>query len=674
MTPGVPVRHVSSVVGVSLVHHCVLGPGDGELRLALADELVAVAPRNGRRLDGLLGVAWRAVDLFLAGDRRAGRALAELRSGLDDHPCAALEFVVAGLDVTQAIRAGRLDEAEELARTCYHVGVAVGDHDAVGWLGAQLVCIRWFQGRGDELLALLEELTTSPTVAEGCNGFEAARAALAADAGAMAIAAAALAAITADGLAAVPDTSVWMAVMHGVAEAARALDDPVVAADVHALLSPHAGLPVMVSLGIACFGSAYRPLAVSAMTMGDVDLAIAHLEAALVADLTLGHRPAVALDRAELSIALATAGRSRRQVPGGRPGCAGERRRSGDGHDRSRRAVAAAAAGAAGAGEVVRGGRRAATVPHESVGRRGLHQRREPPSSSRLWGADWPDARRLPLRADSGAGRARGAARDSCGPTMRGCTSSAPSCCPAARSTRTVGSGHVTSSTSPPRARAARRRRGGDRRVERRRLTRFGPDPGCRCDHDPDRNGHLGCAHAWLRAHAGAGGAPRRGRAARTQRAGAERPGARGRRAAGRQHGARRARRLPARRPRPAGGARRRRRRRCSPRWWCSRRWPPPTPAGWRRPTDPASPPARSSPAPIAALAAEVAAACLDGSAHCAFTVVDPERRTPMLEWAPGWPALRWVWAMDGDTLRLLERRRPAGAGDRRWRSRRRAA
>jgi acyl-CoA dehydrogenase len=39
----------------------------------------------------------------------------------------------------------------------------------------------------------------------------------------------------------------------------------------------------------------------------------------------------------------------------------------------------------------------------------------------------------------------------------------------------------------------------------------------------------------------------------------------------------------------------------------------------------------------------------------CAFTVVDPERRTPRLEWAPGWPGLRWVWTMTGDTLRLLD-------------------
>jgi alkylation response protein AidB-like acyl-CoA dehydrogenase len=54
-------------------------------------------------------------------------------------------------------------------------------------------------------------------------------------------------------------------------------------------------------------------------------------------------------------------------------------------------------------------------------------------------------------------------------------------------------------------------------------------------------------------------------------------------------------------------------------------------------------------------VAAEVAAACLDGTAHCAFTVVDPERATHLLEWAPGWPTLRWIWAMEGDSLRLLE-------------------
>lgn len=58
---------------------------------------------------------------------------------------------------------------------------------------------------------------------------------------------------------------------------------------------------------------------------------------------------------------------------------------------------------------------------------------------------------------------------------------------------------------------------------------------------------------------------------------------------------------------------------------------------------------------PDQALAGDVAAGCLDGSAQCGFTVIDPEHGSPVLDWAPGWPVLRWVWAIEGDSLRLHE-------------------
>lgn len=58
---------------------------------------------------------------------------------------------------------------------------------------------------------------------------------------------------------------------------------------------------------------------------------------------------------------------------------------------------------------------------------------------------------------------------------------------------------------------------------------------------------------------------------------------------------------------------------------------------------------------PDRALAATVAASCLDGSAGSAFTVIDPEVGSKGLDWGPGWPSLRWIWAMEGDTLRLHE-------------------
>ncbi len=287
---------------LSLAHHCLLGPAYAAERMTLADELIAVAPHTGRRLDGLMGLAWRTVDLFLDGDRRAPRSLIELRHHLDDDPCAALSYVVALLDVMLAIRAGRLTEAEELAGRAHQLGCEVGDADALGFLGAQLVCLRWLQGRGGDVLELLGQLVCSPTVAERSVGFEAARGALAAAGGDLTTAAAALASI--GPLAAIPASSAWSATLHGVVEAAHALGDEAACAEAYELLAPHADRPVIVSLGVACFGSTHRPLGLAALTLGDVELAVEHLEAALRADLALGHLPCVALDRAALADAL----------------------------------------------------------------------------------------------------------------------------------------------------------------------------------------------------------------------------------------------------------------------------------------------------------------------------------------------------------------------------------
>jgi hypothetical protein len=140
---------------LSLAHHCLLGPDHAEQRLALAEELIAVSPTTGRPLDGLMGLAWRTVDLFLAGDLRAARSLSELREWLEIDRCDALRYLVAALDVTLATRAGRLVEAEQLADACYRLGLDVGDADADAWYGAQLVAIRWLQGREAELLPRL---------------------------------------------------------------------------------------------------------------------------------------------------------------------------------------------------------------------------------------------------------------------------------------------------------------------------------------------------------------------------------------------------------------------------------------------------------------------------------------------------------------------------------------
>ncbi len=69
---------VALAEGLSLAHHCLLGPEHGDLRIALADELLRVAASTDRPSDTVMGLLWRASEMLLGGSRRAGRAYADL--------------------------------------------------------------------------------------------------------------------------------------------------------------------------------------------------------------------------------------------------------------------------------------------------------------------------------------------------------------------------------------------------------------------------------------------------------------------------------------------------------------------------------------------------------------------------------------------------------------------
>ena len=289
---------------LSLAHHCLLGPDHGAARLELADELIATSVATNRNVDALVGLAWRTVDLLLAGDTRAERFLRELRSRLDVTPFACVEYVVRSLEVMASLRAGRLADAERLADACYTFGVEVGDADAVGWYGAQLVAIRWLQGRGAELLPVLDGLVHDPTMAASNDAFLAGVASLQAWAGNVDEAGAAMERIRARGLEATRNSSTWLVTMLAVIEAAHVLGDAPTARQAYDLLAPFAELPIMASLAIACFGSAHRPLGLAALTFGELDVAIDHLEAAVRAELRLGNRPCHAVSCSLLAEAL----------------------------------------------------------------------------------------------------------------------------------------------------------------------------------------------------------------------------------------------------------------------------------------------------------------------------------------------------------------------------------
>lgn len=296
---------VARAEALSLAHHCLLGPEHGVVRRPLAIELIGESCRTARRSDLLMGLLWQTVDLFLDAEPHAERRLGELRDLLAQGDHLAVGFVVSAIEVMLTIRAGRFDAAEALAHACAQRGAAAGDIDAMGWHGAQLVAIRWYQGRLVELLPMLDELVHSPSLSAVDNSYFAALAVAAAKAGDERKAAGALATLCGRDLAELPRSSTWLVTMNGIVEAAHLLDDADTSARAYELLSAFARLPMMASLGVACFGSVHHALGVASLTTGDVDRAVEHLRAAVHRNLAMAHWPAVMTSRLRYAQALA---------------------------------------------------------------------------------------------------------------------------------------------------------------------------------------------------------------------------------------------------------------------------------------------------------------------------------------------------------------------------------
>ena len=286
---------------LSLAHHCLLGPDYVTLRRELAVELIKVSFRTERRSDRLMGLMWLTVDSYSEGDPHAGRFLGELRDHLDqrDHP--AVGFVVSAIEVMLAIRAGDLDDAESLASICAKNGATAGDIDREWWPGAQLVTIRWYQGRLVELLPMLTERIRSPALSAVDNSVVAALAVAAALDGDGRTAASCLAVLRGSDLATLPRSSSWLVTMNGIVEAAYQLEDADLAAEAYELLRPYAHLPMVGSLGVTCFGSTQQALGTASLTVRRLDRAVDHLRASVQHNLALAHWPAVVSSRQRLA-------------------------------------------------------------------------------------------------------------------------------------------------------------------------------------------------------------------------------------------------------------------------------------------------------------------------------------------------------------------------------------
>jgi hypothetical protein len=298
----------ASAEALSLLHHVQLGPGQARSRVGMAEEIVRLAARAGDPLLGLMGLCWRTVDLFLVGDRHAEQSHQELRERAEAAGCEAIAFVADVVTATCLARRGRLAEAEAAATAALERGTAAGDPDAPAYFGAMLSALRWWQGRAVEVIELVRAVTASPRLGPNDHVYVAADALLSATLGDVDGAEEALARLTGVGLGALPDSSSWLATLFLAGEAAFLLGDAGVAAEVRSLVEPFADLPVLPSLAVVCLGSARRTLGLAAATAGDLDLAVAQLEAAIREDRRLGSRPMAALTEHALAAVLGARG------------------------------------------------------------------------------------------------------------------------------------------------------------------------------------------------------------------------------------------------------------------------------------------------------------------------------------------------------------------------------
>ena len=161
----------------------MLGPEYADIRLDIADELLRVGASSDRPSDTVMGLLWRAADLFLSGESHAERAYADLLGHEPANRHAAAAFTTQAMRVMLTIRAGRLTEAEALAETCARAGAAAGDTDWMGWYTAQVLTVRWFQGRVGELVDTISNIVNSPTLSVVDHSFVAAQAVACAAAG-----------------------------------------------------------------------------------------------------------------------------------------------------------------------------------------------------------------------------------------------------------------------------------------------------------------------------------------------------------------------------------------------------------------------------------------------------------------------------------------------------------
>jgi tetratricopeptide (TPR) repeat protein len=260
------------------VHWSLWGPDNAGERLAMAEEIVALAQQAGDAALEVDGRLWVAVDLIELGETaRADEELERISPIAQKVRQRYQLWWLACLLALRALMAGRLADADELATRALGIGQRDRNPNALQIYGVQLAGLRREQGRygelEDGLKAFIAQYPAIPT-------WRCALAFLYADAGRADDARRELDAMAVDGFRGLPRDLFWLADLSLLGQAAAFAGLTEHAGVLYELLSAYARQNVIVGIA-ACWGSTSRVLGLLARTLGRDDEAAAHFEDAI---------------------------------------------------------------------------------------------------------------------------------------------------------------------------------------------------------------------------------------------------------------------------------------------------------------------------------------------------------------------------------------------------------
>jgi len=279
---------VSVLADQELAWHGVLRPGGPEAAAAASAELDQLAAEAGDEALVDQATRARACALLAAGDLDGVQRLAEREARLaETRPAPHHRWLALHLRSATAMLRGQFRDSERLAGDAFELGRRPLGAPAILAHGAQLVFLRWLQGRPGEVEALLERLAAQHAWAAGTwprllplayagqgRDDEARRALQEAMAG---------------GLGGQPTVANLVALAGACAQ----LGDGAAAARLAELLAPWAGHHL--AAGHIYLGAADHHLGILAATAGRWEDSLGHFRAALAAHERLGARPWQAL-------------------------------------------------------------------------------------------------------------------------------------------------------------------------------------------------------------------------------------------------------------------------------------------------------------------------------------------------------------------------------------------